>query len=77
MHLNAWGRKYERYNNDAAVGHRVAEALGIRTFSVNAFLEGGAIAVDGEGTIITREQCMLNVNRNPGMTKTEGERILC
>ncbi len=75
--FNAWGRKYERYNNDAALGHRVAEALGIRAFSANAFLEGGAIAVDGEGTVITSEQCMLNANRNPGMTKAEGERILC
>ena len=75
--FNAWGGKYERYNNDAAVGHRVAEALGIPTFSANAFLEGGAIAVDGEGTIITAEQCMLNANRNPGMSKAEAERILC
>ncbi|MCY4562928.1 MAG: agmatine deiminase family protein [Gammaproteobacteria bacterium] len=75
--FNAWGRKYDRYNNDAALGHRVAEALGIRTFSANAFLEGGAIAVDGEGTIITAEQCMLNANRNPGMTRAEAERILC
>ena len=75
--FNAWGGKYERYNNDAAVGHRIAEALGIRTFSANAFLEGGAIAVDGEGTIVTSEQCMLNANRNPGLTRTEAERILC
>ena len=75
--FNAWGRKYERHSNDAAVGHRVAEALGIRTFSANAFLEGGAIAVDGEGTIITAEQCILNANRNPGMSRAEAERILC
>ena len=75
--FNAWGRKYERYRNDAAVGRRVSESLGIRTFSANAFLEGGAIAVDGEGTIITTEQCMLNTNRNPGMTRAEAETILC
>lgn len=75
--FNAWGQKYDRYHNDAAVGHRVAEWLGIRTFSANAFLEGGALTVDGEGTIITAEQCMLNDNRNPGMTKNEAERILC
>ena len=75
--FNAWGRVYERYHNDAALGHRVAEALGIRTFSANAFLEGGAIAVDGEGTIITSEQCMLNANRNPGMTRAKAEKVLC
>ena len=75
--FNAWGGKYRRCRNDAALGHRIAEALGIRTFSANVFLEGGAIAVDGEGTIITSEQCILNANRNPGLTKLEAEQILC
>ena len=68
--FNAWGRKYERHSNDAAVGHRVAEALGIRTFSANAFLEGGAIAVDGEGTIITART--VHIERQPQPRHEQG-----
>ncbi len=75
--FNAWGGKYESCRHDAALGHRIAEALGVRTFSADLYLEGGAIAVDGEGTILTSEQCILNANRNPGLTKPEAERLLC
>lgn len=75
--FNNWGGKYELLQNEAAVGHRVAEHLGIPSFSANIFLEGGAIFTDGEGTILTTEQCVLNANRNPGLEKREAERILC
>jgi len=40
-------------------------------------LEGGSITVDGEGTLITTEQCLLHANRNPGWTREEIERELC
>ena len=75
--FGAWGGKYDRIRNDAAVAHRVAEHLGIATFTSNVFMEGGGINVDGEGTILTSESCILNENRNPGLTKPEAERILC
>ena len=77
FHFNAWGRKYRRWGKDAAVGHRIAEYLGIETFSSSLFMEGGGINVDGEGTVVTTEQCVLNENRNPGVTKDEAARILC
>lgn len=77
FHFAAWGGKYTHFRNDAAVGHRVAEYLGIPTFTSNVFMEGGGINVDGEGTILTSESCILNVNRNPGLTKAEAEQILC
>ncbi|MGI9264407.1 MAG: agmatine deiminase family protein [Gammaproteobacteria bacterium] len=77
FHFNAWGGKYPRYRKDAAVGHRLAESLGIRTFSSPITMEGGGINVDGEGTILTTEQCILNENRNPGITKAEAEQRLC
>jgi len=77
FHFNAWGQKYEEYRNDAAVGHRIAETLGIPSFTSNVFMEGGGICVDGEGTILTSETCILNPNRNPGLTKAEAEAILC
>lgn len=77
FHFNAWGQKYADYRNDAAVGHRIAEGLTIPTFTSNVFMEGGGINVDGEGTILTSESCILNENRNPGLSKTDAETILC
>lgn len=76
-HFAAWGQKYPHFRNDAAVGHRVSEHLNIPTFTSNVFMEGGGINVDGEGTILTSETCILNENRNPGLTKAEAENILC
>lgn len=73
FHFNAWGRKYDRYRKDAAMGRRLCEALGIRSFSSPLFMEGGGINVDGEGTLLTTEQCILNANRNPGLSKEEAE----
>jgi len=75
FHFNAWGGKYKPWAKDAAIGHRIAEFLGVRTFSAPIFMEGGGINVDGQGTLLTTEQCVLNVNRNPGMTKEEAEQV--
>ena len=77
FHFNAWGRKYTWYRKDAAVGHRLAEALGVRTFSSPVYMEGGGINTDGEGTLLTTEQCILNPNRNPGISREEAEHELC
>ena len=75
--FNAWGKKYEPWQNDAAIGHRIAEYLGVPTFSAPIFMEGGGINVDGEGTLLTSEQCVLHENRNPGLTKENAERVFC
>jgi len=77
FHFNAWGQKYPYYRKDAALGHHLAEALGTRTFSSPLFMEGGGINVDGEGTLLTTEQCVLNSNRNPGINKKEAEHEFC
>jgi agmatine deiminase len=76
FHFNAWGGKYPKFRKDAALGHRLAEALDIRTFSSPIVMEGGGICTDGEGTLLTTEQCMLNENRNPGLSKAEAEHEL-
>ena len=76
FHFNAWGRKYPKYRKDAALGHRMAEALGIRSFTSPIYMEGGGICTDGEGTLLTTEQCILNDNRNPGISKAEAEHEL-
>lgn len=77
FHFNAWGGKYTWYRKDAAVGHRLAEAMGIRTFSSPVFMEGGGLNVDGEGTLLTTRQCILNSNRNPGISLEDAEQELC
>ena len=77
FHFNAWGDTYEHFARDAALGHRIAEHIGVRTFTNPIFMEGGGICVDGEGTILTTEQCVLNDNRNPGMSKADAEQVLC
>lgn len=74
--FNAWGRKYEKYRKDAVLGNQLAEAMGMRCFSSPIFMEGGGICTDGEGTLLTTEQCILNDNRNPGLSKDEAEHEL-
>ena len=71
--FNAWGGKYQPHDQDALLGQRVAEALGIPGIRSEMVLEGGAIAVDGEGTLVTTESCLLNANRNAGWSKADIE----
>jgi agmatine deiminase len=62
--FNGWGGKYVlRY--DDAVGDAVAKASGFRAVRHDLVLEGGSIEVDGEGTVLSSRQCLLNRNRNP------------
>jgi agmatine deiminase len=74
--FNAWGGKYEPHSADAALKRRIAEYLGLPLVSTGLVAEGGAILSDGDGTILTTESCLLNPNRNPGMTRDEVEQEL-
>ncbi len=74
--FNAWGEKYRRYGHDAQLGQRILDHLGVRRFAAPFVLEGGAIHVDGEGTVLATEQCLLNPNRNPSMGRAEIEQAL-
>lgn len=71
--FNSWGERFLPYDQDATISARVLEVLGIERIPSQMILEGGAITVDGEGTLITTEQCLLHPNRNPGMSKAEIE----
>jgi len=72
--FNAWGEKFAPYDKDAAFGARVLEHLGVeRVDAGDLILEGGSIAVDGEGTLITTEQCLLHPTRNPRLGREEIE----
>jgi agmatine deiminase len=70
--FNAWGGKYP-CERDAVVAERMAAALHVDAAVVDMVLEGGSIEVNGAGSLLTTEQCLLNHNRNPTMNRTEIE----
>jgi agmatine deiminase len=74
--FNAWGDKYKELLKDGHVPYFISERLGQPLFRPNIVLEGGAIDVNGLGTLLTTEQCLLNENRNPGMSKKSMEQYL-
>jgi agmatine deiminase len=71
--FNAWGEKFPPWDKDAAVGGLIAERLGDEVRKSSMVLEGGSILTDGQGTLLTTEQCLLNPNRNPSMSREEIE----
>jgi agmatine deiminase len=74
--FNAWGMKYPELAADGSVPGYISRTSGIPAFSPGIVLEGGSIDVNGRGTILTTEQCLLNENRNPGLTRMEIEERL-
>ena len=75
--FNAYGGIYESYARTANMARRVLDLLGARRFAAPLVLEGGAVHTDGEGTILTTTEVVLDPRRNPGLEKPEAERILC
>lgn len=73
--FNGWGGKYDLPGDDD-IGVRLAEARGTTVESFNWVLEGGAIDGDGQGLVVTTEQCLLNRNRNGSMSRAEIEELL-
>lgn len=74
--FNAWGEKFRPFADDATIARRYAAHTGQPTQRVDVVLEGGAITVDGAGTLVTTEQCLLHPNRNPSMTRRAIEGVL-
>ncbi len=74
--FNAWGGIYASWDRDEAVAARVLAAEGAERYRAPLILEGGAIHVDGEGTVLTTEQCLLNPNRNPSLSREQIEQAL-
>jgi len=74
---NAYGKKYPRYDLDDAVPKRIAQLLGVPLFRPGIVFEGGSIDVNGAGTVLTTEACLLHPNRNPNLTKAQIEQRLC
>jgi len=74
--FNAWGGKYPPYDLDDVIPTRIAEELTLPVFQPKIVLEGGSIDVNGRGTLLTTESCLLNPNRNPTLTRPEIEAFL-
>jgi agmatine deiminase len=70
--FNGWGGKYELEGDDT-IGIRLAGTAGLTAKRRDWVVEGGALDVDGTGLGVTTEQCLLNPNRNPGLTREEAE----
>lgn len=75
--FNAWGGLYAEWGRDNEVAQKILEIERIPRYRAPFVLEGGAIHVDGQGTLITTEACLLNPNRNPHLSKSEIEMLLC
>ena len=73
---NAWGNKYPPYDNDDVVPSRIAEEMGEPLFQPGIVMEGGSLDVNGRGSLITTESCLLNPNRNPQLTRHQIEGYL-
>jgi agmatine deiminase len=74
--FNAWGGKYPPFDLDDIVPTRIGAELGLRVFAPGIVMEGGSLDVNGRGTLLTTESCLLNPNRNPGLDRREIERYL-
>ena len=78
--FNAWGGLkgglYSPWDKDEQVAGSVLENQGLGGYKAPFILEGGAIHTDGQGTLITTEECLLNPNRNPSLSKKEIEHLL-
>ncbi len=74
--FNGWGAKFPPYKDDALLKARLAKHLDVAMYPVDLVLEGGAVACDGEGTVITTEQCLLNKNRNSATDRRRVEAML-
>jgi agmatine deiminase len=74
--FNAWGEKYIPFDLDNEVASKVMEHVGAPILDAPIVLEGGSIHSDGEGTLLTTEQCLLNPNRNSHLVRAEIESIV-
>jgi agmatine deiminase len=74
--FNAWGDKYDDLIGDDRIPRELNKTLKLPVFEPGIVLEGGSIEVDGAGTVLTTEQCLLNKNRNPHLKREQIEDYL-
>ncbi len=74
--FNAWGNKYEPLKTDDPIPQKIRNYIQLPLVEPGIVLEGGSIDVNGKGSLLTTEQCLLNKNRNPHLSKIEIENYL-
>ncbi len=74
--FNAWGGKYPSLMKDDDVPAFLNESMNLPFFPAGIVMEGGALEVNGKGTLLTTTQCLLNKNRNPSLSKEQIEQVL-
>ena len=78
--FNSWGGLnggcYDNWDNDLLVAGKICDIERVKRYKYSMILEGGSVSFDGEGTVLTTEECLLNPNRNPSMTKEDIENEL-
>jgi agmatine deiminase len=74
--FNAWGGLYRSFQRDDAIAQKVLELTFAPRYRAPMINEGGAIHVDGQGTVMVTEQCLLNPNRNPALSREQIEVLL-
>jgi agmatine deiminase len=75
--FNAYGGIYGDFDRSQGMARRILDLLGARRFAAPLVLEGGAVHVDGQGTVLTTTEVVLDRRRNPGLDAGEAERLLC
>lgn len=76
FHFNGWGGKYETRDLDDVIPQHIARKQNRPLWIHDMVLEGGSIEVNGVGTVMTTEQCLLNDNRNPHLSREQLEQRL-
>lgn len=74
--FNAWGGLYSNFASDKLVGGLIAQLEKTALYKAPFILEGGSIHTDGQGTLLTTEECLLSPTRNPHLSKSEIENLL-
>lgn len=73
---NAWGGKYPPFDLDDVIPTLIAEKLGLPVYYPGIIMEGGSVDFNGQGTVMTSKQCLLNENRNPDLNQGQIEQYL-
>jgi agmatine deiminase len=74
--FNGWGAKFPPYKDDAMLKARLCRHFDVPMYPIDLVLEGGAVAFDGQGTVLTTEQCLLHKNRNSAADRSRIETLL-
>lgn len=74
--FNAWGEKYSPWDDDDRAPRAVAETLGMKRYSTDKVMEGGALELNSQGTLLTTRSCLLHQRRNPNLSELDLERLL-